>query len=87
MQVLMADSPEAAKLDDSSQERRDAQVAAAATAREIPQGGGTAASLAGAAAGHSAGPQSQALRIVANPSLPGPSPMFVKHDEVSGQVL
>ena len=78
----MADDPEAANLAGPSQERRDAQVAAAATAREIPQGGGTAASLAGAAAGHSTGPESQALRIVANPSLPGPSPMFVKHEQV-----
>ena len=78
----MADDPEAAQLDTPSQERQDAQVAAAATAREIPQGGGTSAALAGTAAGHSPGPQSHALRIVANPSLPGPSPLLVRPDQV-----
>lgn len=79
----MADDPEAAELAGPSQERRDAQVAAAATAREIPQGGGTSSSLAGTAAGLGTGPQSQALRIAANPSLPGPSPMFVKSEQAS----
>ena len=77
----MADDPEAAQLAGPSQERRDAQVAAAATAREIPQGGGTSAGLAGTAAGVGPGPQSHALRIAANPSLPGPSPMFVKPEQ------
>ena len=79
----MADDPEAADLAGPSQERRDAQLAATATAREIPQGGGTSTSLAGKAAGLSAGPQSQALRIAANPSLLGPSPMFVRPEQVS----
>ncbi|KAK9836814.1 hypothetical protein WJX74_008665 [Apatococcus lobatus] len=79
--VLMADDPEAAELAGPSQERQDAQVAAAATAREIPQGGGTSTSLAGKAGGLSTGPQSQALRIAANPSLLGPSPMFIRPEQ------
>ncbi|KAK9864652.1 hypothetical protein WJX84_010913 [Apatococcus fuscideae] len=85
--VLMADDPEAAELEGASQQRQDAQVAAAATAREIPQGGGTSASSAHTAAGQSTGPQSHALRIVANPSLPGPSPMFVKPEQASASSL
>lgn len=79
----MADDPEAADLAGPSQERRDAQRAAAATAREIPQGGGTSTSLASKAAGLGDGPQSQALRIAANPSLLGPSPMFVRPEQAS----
>ncbi|KAK9810597.1 hypothetical protein WJX73_003330 [Symbiochloris irregularis] len=83
-QVLMEEGTSGAGLmgEQQAQHARDMATAAAATARERPHGGGTAAVAALAAADSAAGlPQTRGpmvFREMTNPTLRTPVPMFVK---------